>query len=669
MLTDFLLFKSIRSKLLILVLASVLPALGIILYSNFERQEQDLKKAEAEAMFILQSLSYDHENVVKVTRNFLMVLSKLPAVQNRNASACKKLFRELIKENTQYSTIIAADTKGRIFANPISSNSINIGESDFFQDVLDKKTFSVGNYILGRFSKRAILPFAYPVLDSKGRVTAVLIAGLDLVKYGRNFVVSSLLTEGSTLTILDRNFIRLFRHTDHEKYAGRSDTPEMVKQMIEGPQKGIFTAFGIDGVKRFFAYKRFSLRHISPSYLYLRIGIPYEQVLAPGKKIFLRNLCFLIGTLFIATLIAWFLGDMLIIKRLNKLIYTARQVGYGKFTTRTGIDYREGELGQLACTFDKMASALELRESESRQARQRLTESEIRYRITTELSNDGIAILSEGKYIYVNRKFLEIYGYDKEEEIIGKTLAATVHPDDLDMVLSYNLKRKKGESVPSNYELKALRKDGTPFFTEVSAAQGNHEGKSVTIASFRDTTERRNFEERLKTISVMDELTGLYNRRGFFKLANQNLKIAGRIKKPCLLFFIDLDKLKWINDTLGHQEGDSAIFETAVILKKTFRESDIIGRMGGDEFAVLAIDTNNESLDIFLKRLNKIIEDQNKSSERKYLLSLSIGTVQYDPEHPSSLDEMIAKADKLMYEDKKAKISLTTLAIENDNNL
>ena len=162
-------------------------------------------------------------------------------------------------------------------------------------------------------------------------------------------------------------------------------------------------------------------------------------------------------------------------------------------------------------------------------------------------------------------------------------------------------------------------------------------------------------KETLNTMSLTDELTGLCNRRGFFTLAQQQMKVTERTKKDMLLFFADLDKLKHINDTLGHQEGDKALIEAATILKEVFRESDIIGRMGGDEFAILAIDTTDETREVLIKRLQNYLDDYNRPEGRNYTLYLSIGIAHYDPEKPSTLDELMAQADTLMYEQKRSK--------------
>jgi diguanylate cyclase (GGDEF)-like protein/PAS domain S-box-containing protein len=293
--------------------------------------------------------------------------------------------------------------------------------------------------------------------------------------------------------------------------------------------------------------------------------------------------------------------------------------------------------------------------TERKRMEETLRESEERYRILVEHSNDGVALVEGDQHKYVNQKFLDIFGYDKPEDIIGKSPFITVHPDDREVVLEYNRKRQIGEPVPSKYEFRGIKRDGTTLFVEVSVARIIYSGKPVSLACLRDMTERKRLEEQLHTMSLTDELTGLYNRRGFITLSEQQLKISERTKKGMLLLFVDLDRMKQINDTFGHQEGDKALTEIATILKEVFRESDIIGRIGGDEFAILAIDATDENRDVLIHRLYHTLDHYNKPDGRTYRLSLSMGIVYYSPEAPCPLDKLMAQADALMYEEKRNK--------------
>ncbi|MEG5015460.1 MULTISPECIES: diguanylate cyclase [unclassified Microcoleus] len=166
--------------------------------------------------------------------------------------------------------------------------------------------------------------------------------------------------------------------------------------------------------------------------------------------------------------------------------------------------------------------------------------------------------------------------------------------------------------------------------------------------------ERLRAEAEVRQLSVTDELTGLYNRRGFFLLADQQLKIARRTQTSYFILFADLDGLKKINDTLGHEMGDRVIVDAAQILKQTFREADIVARLGGDEFALFIPNFSGDSSTNFHARLQDNIDRFNQQSERAYI-SISLGVQFGDLNNEVLLEQLLAKADKLMYEHKRTK--------------
>ena len=162
--------------------------------------------------------------------------------------------------------------------------------------------------------------------------------------------------------------------------------------------------------------------------------------------------------------------------------------------------------------------------------------------------------------------------------------------------------------------------------------------------------------EAMRSLLLRDELTGLYNRRGFFTLVEYLLKMAKRQDRGMFMLYADLDNLKQINDAYGHQEGDLALIETANLLKKNYRESDIIARIGGDEFVVISAGTPGDCIDTILRRLQQALEAYNaKRTRRPYALSISAGIAFYDPENPCSIDELLAQGDRSMYGHKKQK--------------
>jgi diguanylate cyclase (GGDEF)-like protein len=159
-------------------------------------------------------------------------------------------------------------------------------------------------------------------------------------------------------------------------------------------------------------------------------------------------------------------------------------------------------------------------------------------------------------------------------------------------------------------------------------------------------------DTELRSLALTDDLTGLYNRRAFYALATQQLKIARRNGRELLLFFGDVDHLKIINDTYGHREGDLALVRAAASLEQTFRNSDIIARLSGDEFAVLALEASGEEHGAILQRLEQHLQEA--SAEQRYKLSLSIGMVKFDPRRDASLGDLLSRADRAMYEEKRS---------------
>lgn len=218
-------------------------------------------------------------------------------------------------------------------------------------------------------------------------------------------------------------------------------------------------------------------------------------------------------------------------------------------------------------------------------------------------------------------------------------------------------RRKHAENVIRN--AKPVRFEDTRnkrYIDQVIYPICDEDGEVERLAFFgADITRRREMERELEALALTDQLTGLYNRRGFFTLATRELRRAQRSNNRMLLFFADLDGLKAINDQFGHEEGDRALIGAAKILMQTFRTSDIVSRIGGDEFAILVVDADEDLMEKLLLRLYRLINNLNMRKIHKSKLAISIGHTIYDPLKPLSLDELISNADQRMYKMKKVK--------------
>jgi len=176
--------------------------------------------------------------------------------------------------------------------------------------------------------------------------------------------------------------------------------------------------------------------------------------------------------------------------------------------------------------------------------------------------------------------------------------------------------------------------------------------KPFTVQELLIRIKHAKLQDHLRELSITDELTGLSNRRGFFAFAQQQMKHARRNGERMVLFFADLDDLKGINDTFGHVAGDRALADAARIFVETFRDSDIIARMGGDEFAVILGNAPDSGIENVRNRLEKHLVEYNARREGSFPLTVSMGLAIFDPAKPSTVDDLIKQADERMYEEK-----------------
>lgn len=203
-------------------------------------------------------------------------------------------------------------------------------------------------------------------------------------------------------------------------------------------------------------------------------------------------------------------------------------------------------------------------------------------------------------------------------------------------------------------EIGRMMEEGMPLREPSTSDDELGRLERVLVQSGRHVAE---LQGELRRMGTSDALTRLTNRRGFLPTAEHQLKVAKRTHQPIALMFLDLDGLKKVNDTLGHSAGDTMITEGAFVLRETFRASDLIARMGGDEFCVLFAADSYHSAKIALTRLKNAVDETNAQEGRPFSLSFSAGVAMFDPEDPCTLDQLIAQADQQMYLRKRAKRS------------
>ena len=256
----------------------------------------------------------------------------------------------------------------------------------------------------------------------------------------------------------------------------------------------------------------------------------------------------------------------------------------------------------------------------------------------------------DGKLLSVNPAAAHSLGYTPEE-MVGKNLGDFMSPARRIAVGPY-LRRLRKDGADSGL-LPVLTKNGEERTWQYRNTMYQEKGIPVYVIGYAsDVTELMRARDELKRLALTDELTGLHNRRAFLSLAEHALKVAQRSHTECLLFYADVDGLKRVNDSLGHHVGSAMIAEAAVVLRNVFRDSDIIARVGGDEFAVLAINNPAKNAHLVLNRLSTKLSAFNNSEDRPYKLSLSVGFAAFTPGSARSVQALLREADESMYDEK-----------------
>lgn len=268
---------------------------------------------------------------------------------------------------------------------------------------------------------------------------------------------------------------------------------------------------------------------------------------------------------------------------------------------------------------------------------------------------DGVSrIDSQGHYLSVNGGYAGALGY-AVTDLVGKEYSVIVHPDDRESIRKcYEQMQRDGRA---ELEVRAIHKNGAQLHIHIFMASNYDQNRDLVgqYCFMKDISERKRVEKALHSMSFIDDLTGLQNRRGFLELAGEQLKLARRSNRELLLFFLDVDGMKQINDEFGHREGDAALIRIAQVLRSTFRDSDVVGRLGGDEFAVITVDTGVDAESAISERLRANLDECNSASGAVYHLDVSVGSVRSDPASDASLAELMVQADRLMYRNKHAK--------------
>ncbi|ACV63579.1 putative PAS/PAC sensor protein [Desulfofarcimen acetoxidans DSM 771] len=506
-----------RHRLLLLVIIAALPVLVLMLYNTFEQRKQNAYNAQEDSMRILRLVTRNHEQLIKNAELFLSVIAKLPEVRNSSYQNCNEIFSLIQKQYPYYDSVGLIRTDGILqCVVPAIEHQVNLSDRLYFQDVMRTKNFAVGDYRISRVTGKASIHFAYPVLNSKGQVIAVLFAEMNM-NWLEKLVNNIDFPSGMTITVVDRNGIVLSRHPDADKWIGKA-MPEaaIIRTILDKKAEGKADSIGIDGTHRFYSFSPL-FASTGSSNLFIYSGVPIADVYAGANSLLIRNL---IGICFIMLLvlsIGWYGGKIFFLQAVEVLLAATDRLAGGDLSARTGMSNRKGELCRLGYNFDIMAVALEKRT-------QLLNQAEIKYRTLveqipavtyiTELGDEGITQ-------YISPQVKKLLGYT-QKDLINKQDFRVQKIDGSEYIIQLKkitAKCKVGESYQYEYPLITMDNNVVWVYDQGKIELDETSDKWIAHGFLVDISKRKLAEERLAKsrdfyLSLFEEFPSMIWRSG-----------------------------------------------------------------------------------------------------------------------------------------------------------
>jgi diguanylate cyclase (GGDEF)-like protein/PAS domain S-box-containing protein len=500
-----------------------------------------------------------------------------------------------------------------------NDTTVDISNQSFFLQALE------GRSVIAPYqdtSENTIM-LGSPVIDHNDNIVGVLIAAMEWRKF--NDTVAGIELGSGSPFIID-NQGQVIAHPDYDEVLHQVNLIQRAEydddyrdladflsnSIIEGTGRGHFRLAG----EEYYA----AVDPLGINDWFVVVEVPRAEVMAPLNDLY--------KVLFVITVLLLFLGLMIAYLASRQIAFPIRHISQhyarmasGDFsgTLDVGLQKRRDEIGELARGYQQISRSLNRTITE-------LEASEQRFRMITENMVDLVSLTDLNGYMqYVSPSHESITGW-KVRHIVGRCVFDSMHPDDVETArrLYDNIVRSKR---PGTGIYRIMRADGEYRWLEtVGKPLLDARGKVVSmIAASRDIHERRQSEEQIRYMIEHDTLTGLYNRRYF---ENQMQLLDEQLLVPVSLIICDIDGLKFVNDTLGHQAGDELLLTAAEIVSNAAPEESVVARIGGDELGILLPNYSAEPANYIADNIRKAIANHNASNSN--ILSMSIGTAGRD---------------------------------------
>ncbi len=487
---------SLRFRLLVLIIAAVIPALVYIFYTASEQRNRREAEIREQTMRVAKLATNNIEQLVEGSHQLLIGLSKLPAIHNYDSSGCNNYFSAVKEQLPMYANIAAVKPNGDIFCSAIPiEKRINLADRIFFRSAMQDKGYSIGEYVIARVYEKPSFALGQPVLDRNQRVIAVIYVSLDL-NWFKDQLSKIQVSDNAILTVLDRKRTILYRYPNTDKAMGQTLSGTELTKKIADLDEGIVVAkSAMDGITRIWAFNQVPGTNKGMS---VRYGISREAAFADINRMLIKNLLTLLIIAGIVLIIAWFGGEYFIMRRMKLLTRATEELSKGNLSARVDIRGRQDEINQLGDSFNKMAESLERHIQERKR-------TEEQYRALFEESKDMIFMSTPlGKYLDINPAGVELLGYSSKKEVLDLDITKDIFVNSEDRKAYEQILKQK--RFVKEYELKFKRKDGkqlTVLSTTTTLLNSN--GDIVAYRGInRDITEHKRLEQQFIQAQKME---------------------------------------------------------------------------------------------------------------------------------------------------------------------
>lgn len=392
-------FSSLRSRLALIIILTAVPGILLLVQVGVNQREAAKQDTLNEVIHLANVASSMEALMVDNAKTFLLTVSHLPTVRERDYEECNSIFRHMFEDHFEYySAFYVADLEGNILCSPPEKHAPpDFEECDHYQRLIKADDFTLSGYHICRVSGKAVMSVGYPVYDMQDQFFNVANVSLDLIWF-YDFAKSAGLPDGGELIVMDQAGTILSHYPDNDRWRGYRLPESNIVAQLWTQKRGFLVGEGLSGEETIYAISEIQ---DAPGNMTVIMGLPTRIAFRTANFTLQRNLSIMVVVVLLVLIVMWFLGDVLIIRQARALVDATQKLAKGDLTARTGISYKEGELGQLACSFDNMAD--EIAERDAERDRQEIALKE--YTLNLEHSNEEL------------RNFTNVASHDLQEPL------------------------------------------------------------------------------------------------------------------------------------------------------------------------------------------------------------------------------------------------------------